>query len=202
MDLNYSKNNVDITEYFEESYNKDVSDITNNIESLSLKEGDSFDDFDKAEAYIHRFSDSKGKFVNEQFSVNIQGNDDFRIFVITLNDNHNHDLLPEAIQFEKDKQFTEEMREEINFFVTKCHLGATIDLYVEIQQCQPSCSAIKCNASQFYEQLLSKQHEDSRWFVEVMWEEETNTLINLFWMSPEQIMLWCEFNEAVGHDNT
>ncbi|CAG8823118.1 7887_t:CDS:2, partial [Racocetra persica] len=31
---------------------------------------------------------------------------------------------------------------------------------------------------------------------------ETNTLINLFWMSPEQIMLWCEFNEAVGHDNT
>ncbi|CAG8514748.1 3106_t:CDS:2, partial [Cetraspora pellucida] len=142
IDLNHSEDNVDITEYFEESYNKDVSNIANNIESLSLKEGDSFDDFDKAE-----------------------DNDDFCVFVTTLNDNHNYDLLTEAIQFEKDKQFTEEI-------------------------------AIKHDASQFYEQLLSKQCEDFRWFVEVMWEEETNTLINLFWMIPEQIMLWCEFNEA------
>ncbi|CAG8534643.1 25019_t:CDS:2 [Cetraspora pellucida] len=52
--------NIDITEYFKEFYNKDVSDIANNIESLSLKEDDSFDDFNKAEVYIHRFSDSKG----------------------------------------------------------------------------------------------------------------------------------------------
>ncbi|CAG8631685.1 14945_t:CDS:2 [Cetraspora pellucida] len=155
MDLDYSEDNVDITEYFEESYNKDVSDIANNIESLSLKEDDSFDDFDKAE-----------------------GNNDFCVFVTTLNDNHNHDLLSKVIQFEKDKQFTEEMQEEINFLVTKCRLGATMvrhilkekftshlifakNLYVEIQRCWPSCSAIKCDASQFYEQLLSKQCEDS-----------------------------------------
>ncbi|CAG8610929.1 25025_t:CDS:2 [Cetraspora pellucida] len=48
MDLDHSEDNINITKYFEESYNKDVSDIANNIESLFLKEGDSFDDFDKA----------------------------------------------------------------------------------------------------------------------------------------------------------
>ncbi|CAG8816780.1 1703_t:CDS:2, partial [Racocetra persica] len=166
------EDDLDITEYFDESFycNEDISNITNNIESVSLKEGDSFDDFDKAKFY---------------------NNNGFRVFVTTLNNNHNHDLSPEAIQFEKDKQFTEEMREEINFLVTKCHLGATMirrilkekfsshpifarDLYIKIQRYRPS----------------------------FMWEEETNTLINLFWMSPEQIILWCEFNEAVGHDNT
>ncbi|CAG8843042.1 26862_t:CDS:2, partial [Racocetra persica] len=47
------------------------------------------------------------------------------------------------------------------------------DLYVEIQQYRPSNN-----------------------------EDETNTLTNLFWMSLEQILLWYEFGESIGHDNT
>ncbi|CAG8741786.1 28159_t:CDS:2, partial [Racocetra persica] len=225
MDLDHSEDDLDITEYFDESFhcNEDISNITNNIESVSLKEGDSFDDFDEAEFYVHRFSESKGfkirlgrvkmidtaensKEVHKRTILckhsglfRPKNAENFCVFVTTLNDNHNYDLSSKAIQFEKDKQFTEEMWEEINFLVTKCHLSATMirrilkekfsshpifarDFYVEIQRCRPSYSTIKCDASQFYEQLLSKQWEDSR--------------------CPEQIMLWCEFNEAVGHDNT
>ncbi|CAG8781095.1 30814_t:CDS:2, partial [Racocetra persica] len=60
--LDHSKDDLDITEYFDKSFycNKDISNITNNIESVSLKKGDSFDDFDEAEFYICRFSESKG----------------------------------------------------------------------------------------------------------------------------------------------
>ncbi|CAG8842550.1 10432_t:CDS:1, partial [Gigaspora margarita] len=58
--LDNSEDDFNITEYFEESYNKDVSDIDNNIESLSLKKGDLFGEFDKAGFYICQFSESKG----------------------------------------------------------------------------------------------------------------------------------------------
>ncbi|CAG8840400.1 17600_t:CDS:1, partial [Racocetra persica] len=56
------------------------------------------------------------------------------------------------------------------------------DLYVKIQRYQLSNNVIKNDASHFYDQLLSKQREDSRWFIEITWEDETNTLTNLFWM--------------------
>ncbi|CAG8712021.1 15321_t:CDS:2, partial [Cetraspora pellucida] len=58
-------------------------------------------------------------------SCPLKDNPGFRIIVTTFNDNHNHDLSYEAIQFEK-KQFTEEMWQEVEFLVTKCQLGATI----------------------------------------------------------------------------
>ncbi|CAG8442591.1 4562_t:CDS:2 [Cetraspora pellucida] len=255
--IEHSEDDFDITGYFEESFHftEDINDITKDIEVISLKEGDSFDNFDEAELYIHRFAEYRGfkirlehvkmldtaenvkeirkrtilckhsgmfkqKNVEKQsnssrimclWHVNLsrplKGNLSFRVIVTTLDDTHNHDLSPEAIQFEKNKQFTDEMRKEIEFLVTKCRLGATMvrrilkekfpfhpifakDLYTEIQRCHPSYGVMKNDASRFYEQLLSKQREDSCWFVEVMWEEETNTLINLFWMSPEQIILW------------
>ncbi|CAG8608010.1 4131_t:CDS:2, partial [Cetraspora pellucida] len=48
-----------------------------------------------------------------QWHVNLsrssKSNDDFYVFVTTLNNNHNHDLSPKVIQFEKNKQFTEEI---------------------------------------------------------------------------------------------
>ncbi|CAG8459167.1 22173_t:CDS:2 [Gigaspora rosea] len=89
-------------------------------------------------------------------------------------------------------QFTKEMQKEVEFLVARYRLGATT----------PSSSVIRNDMSQFYEQLLLKQKEDSHWFVKVTWEEETNTLMNLFWMSPKQILLWFEFSEAIGHNNT
>ncbi|CAG8609405.1 12384_t:CDS:2, partial [Racocetra persica] len=55
---------------------------------------------------------------------------------------------------------------------------------------------------QFSEYNGFKKYEDLHWFIKAIWEEESNALINLFWMSPEQIFLWCEFGEAIGHNNT
>ncbi|CAG8539674.1 22044_t:CDS:2, partial [Racocetra persica] len=82
------------------------------------------------------------------------------------------------------------MWQEVEFLVTKYRLDATIvrcilkkkflshslfskDLYVEIQRYRPSNN-----------------------------EDETNILTNLFWISPEQILLWYEFGESIGHNNT
>ncbi|CAG8718804.1 7996_t:CDS:2, partial [Cetraspora pellucida] len=84
----HSKDNFDITGYFEEFFHftEDINDITKDIE----------------------------------------GNLSFRVIVTTLDDTHNHNLSSKVIQFEKNKQFTDEMRKEIEFFVTKCHLNATM----------------------------------------------------------------------------
>ncbi|CAG8570097.1 8027_t:CDS:2 [Gigaspora rosea] len=56
----------------------------------------------------------------------LKNNPNFHITVTTFNDEHNHDLSPEAIQFEISKQFTEKMWKEVEFLVTKCRLGAMI----------------------------------------------------------------------------
>ncbi|CAG8632418.1 3412_t:CDS:2, partial [Gigaspora rosea] len=168
---NFSKDDIDLTTYFEEitSCSKNITDIHGNLEPVSLKEGDSFNNFDEAELHVHRFAEFKGFKHAGSFKPK---NTRKSIFVTIFNDEHNHDLSPKALSFEKNKQFTEELQKEIEFLVARCHLEATI------------------------------VRQDSCWFVEVTWEEETNTLTNLFWMSPEQILLWCEFGEATGHNNT
>ncbi|CAG8810013.1 4700_t:CDS:2, partial [Dentiscutata erythropus] len=47
--------------------------------------------------------------------------DSLDVIVTTLNNNHNHELSPKAIQFEKNRQFTAEMLQEVEFLVTKCN---------------------------------------------------------------------------------
>ncbi|RIB14571.1 hypothetical protein C2G38_2040078 [Gigaspora rosea] len=132
MDLDNSEDDIDITEYFEESYNRDVSDIANNIESLFLKEGDSFDNFDEAEFFICRFFESKGFKIRLGRMTMIdtaEGGKEVRKRTILCK--HSGLFKPKnaeksTIQFEKDKQFTKEMQDEINFLVTKCNLGAAM----------------------------------------------------------------------------
>ncbi|CAG8614817.1 13229_t:CDS:1, partial [Cetraspora pellucida] len=144
----------------------------------------------------------------------LKNNPSFYVFVTIFNNSHNYDLSPEALQFEKKKQFTNEMQKEIKFLVFKCHLGTTMircilkekfllhlifskDLSSEIQRYRLSSNAIKRDAANLYEQLQSKKYKNPHWFIEAMWEEESNALISLFWMSPEQIFLWCKFGEAI-----
>ncbi|CAG8795446.1 25314_t:CDS:1, partial [Gigaspora rosea] len=73
------------------------------------------------------------------------------VYVITFLNEHNHDMCPKALQFEKLKAFTKEMQDDIEFYLKQCHFGATIirqilkkkytlypvyskDLYTEIQK--------------------------------------------------------------------
>ncbi|CAG8554190.1 4259_t:CDS:2, partial [Cetraspora pellucida] len=100
-------------------------------------------------------------------------------------------MCPEALQFERDKVFTKEMRDNVEFYVRQCHFGATLiqrilkqkysfhpvfskDLYKEIQKYKPTAQFNQGDAARFYEELLTKQHQDPHWFVEVTWEVETN----------------------------
>ncbi|CAG8830813.1 10684_t:CDS:2, partial [Racocetra persica] len=182
------EDDVDLTTYFEEIIycNEDLNDIHNNLEPVPLK-GDSFNTFDEAELHMAESDKVVRKrtiLCKHSSSFKPKNNPNFLVFVTTFNDEHNYDLFPEAIRFEKNKRFTEEMRKEVEFLVTKCHLSATMVRRILKE------NVVRSDASQFYGQLLSKQQEDSHWFVEITWEEETNTLTNLFWMSPEQILLW------------
>ncbi|CAG8630700.1 8649_t:CDS:2, partial [Cetraspora pellucida] len=172
----YNEDDIDIATYFEETSccSEDISNIYSNAETVSLRDGDSFKNFEEAEAHVRRFAKHKGFKHSGLFkpkdsarqststrimcpchinlSCPLKDNPGFRIIVTTFNDNHNHDLSSKAIQFEK-KQFTEKMRQEVEFLVTKCQLGAT--MY------RLSNNVIKNDASHFYNQLLSKQQEDS-----------------------------------------
>ncbi|CAG8641921.1 23301_t:CDS:2 [Racocetra persica] len=173
----HNEDDIDISTYFEETYcNKTINNIFKDLEPVSLKKRNFFDDFEEAESH------------HVNLSCLLKNNPNFCITVTTLNDEHSHDLSPKIIQFEKGKQFTEEMRKKIEFLVTKCQLGATIMRRILREN----------DTANFYDQLLSKQREDSLWFIEIMWKSETNILTNLFWMSSEQILLWHEF---VQNDN-
>ncbi|CAG8691894.1 5771_t:CDS:2 [Gigaspora rosea] len=105
------------------------------------------------------------------------------VYITILNDEHNHDMCPEALQFERDKAFTKEMRVNAEFYVKCCHFSATLirwvlkqkypsyfvfpeDLYKEIQKCKPLAQFNESDAARFYEELLDKQHKDPQWFVE------------------------------------
>ncbi|CAG8734449.1 6227_t:CDS:2, partial [Cetraspora pellucida] len=89
----YSKDEINFEEFFK--FSKEINDISNlSTEPISLKEGDSFINFDEAE---------------EQFSANIQDNPSLYIFVTTFNNIYNYDLSSKPINFEKKKQFSEEM---------------------------------------------------------------------------------------------
>ncbi|CAG8547072.1 20483_t:CDS:2 [Cetraspora pellucida] len=115
------------------------------------------------------------------------------VYITTLNDEYNHEMCPEALQFERDKVFTKEMRDDVEFYVRQCHFGATLirrilkqkysfhpvfskNLYKEIQKYKPTAQFNQGDAARFYEELLTKQCQDPCWFV--------------------------EFSESIGHDNT
>ncbi|CAG8809845.1 8102_t:CDS:2, partial [Cetraspora pellucida] len=107
-----------------------------------------------------------------------------------------------ALQFEKMKAFTKEIRYDIEFYIKICHFSTTLikrilkekypyyplyskDLYTEIQRQRLSAQYNEYDTAQFYEELLVRQREDPRWFVKTKWEAKTTILTSIFWMSPE-----------------
>ena len=52
-------------------------------------------------------------------------NSDFAIFINKIVNEHNHDLNIEAVAFKKDKRFSNEMVNDIQFLTQHCKLGAT-----------------------------------------------------------------------------
>ncbi|CAG8765992.1 990_t:CDS:1, partial [Ambispora leptoticha] len=78
-----------------------------------------------------------------------------------------------ALQFEKNKSFTKEMYEDVEFYVKQCYLDVTLirqilkqkyvsypiflkDLYAAITKYKPSAQLKECDAAKFYKELLAK----------------------------------------------
>ncbi|CAG8461234.1 14640_t:CDS:2 [Gigaspora rosea] len=126
------------------------------------------------------------------FSRPLKQNIENLVYITTLEDTHNHEMSIEALQFEKLKAFTKDMRDDIEFYVKKYSFDATTikrilsqkyplhpiypqDLYNEIKKHRPSAQLIEGDAARFYESMLAKQREDPRWFIEAKWKTETCT---------------------------
>ncbi|CAG8661323.1 3184_t:CDS:1, partial [Cetraspora pellucida] len=197
-------NEINVEDYFEEVYRGSINmeERSTNVDTVILREGELFPNFDEAEQCIQQYAEFKGfkirlgqhtmietedrktmrkrtilchhsgryqltnptkvgKSVKTECLWHINLSQPFKqnpnnyVYVTTLKDKHNHGMCPEALQFEKDKVFTEEMQEDVGFYVTQCHFGATLiwkilkqkypshlifskDLYNEIRKYKPS----------------------------------------------------------------
>ena len=50
--------------------------------------------------------------------------------------------------------------------------------------------------------LHEKKAEDPRWVISIKLDPVTFSLTHLFWMSPEQQILWLRYHDVIMHDNT
>ena len=50
--------------------------------------------------------------------------------------------------------------------------------------------------------LHDKKIEDPRWVISMKFDPITSSLTHLFWMSPEQQILWLRYHDVIMHDNT
>ncbi|CAG8668350.1 21898_t:CDS:2 [Dentiscutata erythropus] len=55
-----------------------------------------------------------------------KNNPNLYVFVTTFENKYNHEMCSEILQFEKLKAFTNEIKENTEFYVKECNFGATI----------------------------------------------------------------------------
>ena len=54
----------------------------------------------------------------------------------------------------------------------------------------------------FLKRLYDKKDEDPRWVITMKLDSATGSLTHLFWMTPEQQILWLRYHDVIMHDNT
>ena len=59
----------------------------------------------------------------------------------------------------------------------------------------------KQDAARLLTTLINQKSHNSEWVVEFELDNE-NRLTRLFWMSPEQVILWLEYHDVILNDNT
>ncbi|CAB5391614.1 unnamed protein product [Rhizophagus irregularis] len=130
--------------------------------------------------------------------------------VTTLHDQHvGHELHPSAIKFVPTlRKLSDEIMEEIRFLTVVAKADATIqyriirekfkirihrpDLYNAISKFRRESTPGEADAGILLKRLHEKKIEDSRWVVSMKLDPITSSLTHLFWMSPEQQILWWE----------
>ncbi|CAG8741547.1 9671_t:CDS:2, partial [Cetraspora pellucida] len=131
---------------------------------------------------------------------------------------HNHLLNIDAIVFESDKKFSNEMMEDIQFLTQHCKMGATAqkkylegkylthaifnkDLYTAIRKFRPTANSLSNDAAQMSDWLDLQKEKDSWWVIARGWDDN-NALTYLIWMTPEQVENWIQFSDCVINDVT
>ncbi|CAG8596150.1 17241_t:CDS:2 [Dentiscutata erythropus] len=173
-------NEINVKEYFEEACHGDayVEELSMNIETVTIREGKLGRStmIETGDGKIMRkrtvLCRHSGRYQSTnptkarksvksecQWHVNLsrpfKQNPNNYVYVTTLKDEHNYEMCPEALQFERNKAFTKEMQEDVEFYVKRCRFGATLirkvlkekypshpifskDLYKEIRKHKPS----------------------------------------------------------------
>ncbi|GBC51893.2 protein FAR1-RELATED SEQUENCE 5-like [Rhizophagus irregularis DAOM 181602=DAOM 197198] len=143
------------------------------------------------------------------------------VTVMLFNNEHNHEILTDTIKFSTCyKNFTEEIMEQIEFYVVhgRCDAGTirnllqpkypdrvflTQDLGNAIQKIKQEKGLNNLgDAASLLMRLLELQADDPAWFVKPLIDDTSNRLIGIFWMSPEQRERWSKFYDIIIHDNT
>ncbi|GBC14148.2 protein FAR1-RELATED SEQUENCE 5-like [Rhizophagus irregularis DAOM 181602=DAOM 197198] len=140
--------------------------------------------------------------------------------VTTLHDQHvGHELHPSAIKFVPTlRKLSDEIMEEIRFLTVVAKADATIqyriirekfkirihrpDLYNAISKFRRESTPGEADAGILLKRLHEKKIEDPRWVVSMKLDPITSSLTHLFWMSPEQQILWLRYHDVIMHDNT
>src|SRR3954453_12137189 len=140
--------------------------------------------------------------------------------VTTLNDQHiGHEFHPLANQFVPMlRKLPEEILEEIRFLTTVAKVNATVqyriirekfktriyrpDLYNAISKFRREATPGEEDTGVLLKRLYDKKTEDPRWVISMKFDSVTSSLTHLFWMSPEQQILWLRYHDVIMHDNT
>jgi len=170
----------------------------------------------------HSKKETSTKKISCPWHVNVScpkvNNPDSAIFVNKIIDEHNHNLNVNAILFEQNKKFNNEMVEDIQFLTQHCKMGATAqrrylegkypsqpiyseDLYSAIKKFRPTAKSLSNDAAQMSNWLDRQKEEDPRWVVARGWDDD-NTLTHLLWMTPDQVENWIQFSDCVFNDVT
>lgn len=164
------------------------------------------------------------KYIKCQWHVNlsqpIQNNPHGNVYVTTIKNEHNHELSSFRVEFLDNSMLTQQMLERIEFYVNDVGLKPLQvqkalqkefpdrEIYLpEIHKVMAKFhhkkrTDISNDAASLYESLLKRKDNDPRWYIAIDWDRETHCLRRLFWMSPEQIILWMEFGDIILNDNT
>jgi hypothetical protein len=140
--------------------------------------------------------------------------------VTTFNDQHvGHELHMSANRFDPTlRKLPNEIIEEIQFLTVVAKANATIqyriirekyktkiyrrDLYNAISKFRRESTPGEEDTGLLLKRLHDKKTEDPRWVVSMKFDPITSSLTHLFWMSPEQQILWLRYHDVVMHDNT
>ncbi|PKC50916.1 hypothetical protein RhiirA1_485021 [Rhizophagus irregularis] len=140
--------------------------------------------------------------------------------VTTFKDQHvGHKLSPLASQFVPTLQkLSEEILQEIRFLTVVAKVNATVqyriirkkfktrifqtDLYNAIDKFRREAMPGEEDTGTLLKRLYDKKDEDPRWAITMKLDLAIGSLTHLFWITPEQQILWLHYHDVIMHNNT